>query len=68
MYSHDELYKLIASHDQFFGKIIDIIPKDLYKAKEESEESLANAKYYKVGWFSSILLLQYFTYIRSSLL
>ena len=44
----EELYKLVANHNMFFGKIIEMIPKELYKVKEESEESVANQKYYKV--------------------
>lgn len=43
----DEIYQLIVSHNAFFGKIIDMIPRDLYRAKEETEESIASQKYYK---------------------
>lgn len=47
MASSDEIYQLIVSHNAFFGKIIDMIPRDLYRAKEETEESVASQKYYK---------------------
>lgn len=45
--SSDEIYQLIACHNAFFGKIIDMIPRDLYRAKEETEESISSQKYYK---------------------
>lgn len=37
----------IASHDNFFARIIDMIPRDLYKPVEEEDEEVLNKRYHK---------------------
>lgn len=52
------LLQSIFEHDAFFSKIIDMIPKDLYKPNEEANiEENANAKYYKVNSIFCITFL-----------
>ena len=67
----EELYKLVSNHNVFFGKIIDMLPKELYKVKEETEESVTSQKYYKVSvyfgckiWY--FILINYYLSIVSN--
>jgi hypothetical protein len=55
--SIDDIQQLIAGHNAYFGRIIDLFPKDLYRSKDDNqEESIANQKYYKV------IDVEYFSY------
>ena len=37
----------IESHDSFFSRIIDMIPRDLYRPVEEEDEEVLNKRYHK---------------------
>ena len=43
----ESIESTIESHDSFFARIIEMIPRDLYKPAEEEDEEVLNKRYHK---------------------
>ena len=43
----ESLEESIKGYDLFFDRIIDMIPRDLYKPAEEEDEEVLNQRYHK---------------------